>query len=160
MLVKTGSNTSEVKLTDVGVGVSQVLPALIQAFYTPPGSVVWMEQPEIHLHPQVQSRLADVMISAVQSNQKDRPRQIQLVIESHSEHFLNRLQRRVAEGAIKPGDVAIYFCREGKDSPNLEELKLDEDGNITNWPDNFFGDEMEDALARTKAAMDRRSSRL
>jgi len=51
VLVKTHASASEVKITDVGFGVSQVLPALVQAFYSPPYSPIWMEQPEIHLHP-------------------------------------------------------------------------------------------------------------
>lgn len=69
VLVRAGKSSPEVKLTDVGFGVSQVLPALVQAFYAQPDSTVWMEQPEIHLHPQVQANLADAFISAVQSNQ-------------------------------------------------------------------------------------------
>jgi predicted ATPase len=64
--------------------------------------MVWMEQPEIHLHPQVQTELADVFINAVQSCENGKPRNMQLIIESHSEHFLTRLQRRVAEGVICP----------------------------------------------------------
>lgn len=59
VLVKTHRDGSEVKLTDVGFGISQLLPALTQVFYSPPNSTVWMEQPEIHLHPQVQAELAD-----------------------------------------------------------------------------------------------------
>ena len=65
VMVKTHATASEVKITDVGFGVSQVLPALVHAFYCPPDSTIWMEQPEIHLHPQVQAELADVFISAV-----------------------------------------------------------------------------------------------
>lgn len=149
---------AEVKLTDVGVGVSQVLPALVEAFYAPPGSTVWMEQPEIHLHPQVRSRLADALISAVQSNDKDGPRNVQLVIESHSEHLLNRLQRRIAEGSLGLSEVAIYFCKSGRSGPELEALELNSEGNIANWPENFFGDAMEDVLARTEAAMKARIS--
>jgi predicted ATPase len=67
VLVRTHAGSPVVKLTDVGVGVSQVLPALVQAFHAPPHSVVWMEQPEIHLHPLAQANLADAFISAVQS---------------------------------------------------------------------------------------------
>lgn len=69
VLIKTGSKSPGVKITDVGFGVSQVLPALVQAYYCPPTSSVWMEQPEIHLHPQVQAELADVFISATQARQ-------------------------------------------------------------------------------------------
>lgn len=158
VLIKTHADSPEVKLTDVGFGISQVLPALVEAFYAPRNSTVWMEQPEIHLHPQVQARLADAFISAVQAWEAGRPRNVQLIVESHSEHFLTRLQRRVAEGVIAPEDVAIYFCKRSGKSAELQPLQLDLYGNIQNWPDNFFGDEMEDIAARTTAAMRRKIS--
>jgi predicted ATPase len=159
VLIKTGPRSPEVKITDVGFGVSQVLPALVQAFYCPPHSTVWMEQPEIHLHPQVQAELADVFISAIQSRQDGVERQVQLIVESHSEHFLNRLQRRVAEGVLTPDDVAVYFCRRSAAGADLEPLKLNLFGDIENWPPNFFGDEMADITARTLAAMNRKKAR-
>lgn len=156
VLVKTHAKAPEVKITDVGFGVSQVLPALVQAFYCPPNSTVWMEQPEIHLHPQVQAELADVFICATQARENSKERHVQLIVESHSEHFLNRLQRRVAEGTVKPDDVAVYFCRRAGSATELEPLRLNLFGEIENWPENFFGDEMADIAGRTLAAMKRK----
>jgi predicted ATPase len=156
VLLRTHAKAPEVKITDVGFGISQVLPALVQAFYCPPHSTVWMEQPEIHLHPQVQAELADVFISATQAREGGKPRDVQLIVESHSEHFLNRLQRRVAEGVIEPKDVAVYFCRRAGAATELEPLKLNMFGEIENWPENFFGDEMADIAGRTIAAMKRK----
>lgn len=153
VLVKIHAKAPEVKITDVGFGVSQVLPVLVQAFYCPPNSTVWMEQPEIHLHPQVQAELADVFVSAIRSRQDGTPRNVQLIIESHSEHFLNRLQRRIAEGGLAPEDVAIYFCKREGGVTELEPLNVNLYGDIENWPENFFGDEMADLMARTLAAM-------
>lgn len=153
VLVKTHAGAPEVKITDVGFGVSQVLPALVQAFYCPPNSTVWMEQPEIHLHPQVQAELADVFISAIKARENGKERDVQLIIESHSEHLLNRLQRRIAEGELAPKDVAIYFCHRSDSSTELEPLRVNMFGEIENWPDNFFGDEMADIAARTIAAV-------
>ena len=158
VLIKTGAHTPEVKITDVGFGVSQVLPALVQAFYCPPNSTVWMEQPEIHLHPQVQAELADLFISAIQARQDSVERHVQLIVESHSEHFLNRLQLRVAEGVLTPDDVAVYFCRRSSSGAELEPLRLNLFGEIENWPENFFGDEMADIAARTLAAMKRKKA--
>lgn len=156
VLIKTHQNAPEVKLTDVGFGISQVLPALVQAFYAPPYSTVWMEQPEVHLHPQVQAELADAFISAIQAREKGRPRHVQLVVESHSEHFLLRLQRRIAEGAVSPEDVAVYFANRTERGLDLEALRLNAYGEIENWPDNFFGDDMGELAARTNAAIKRR----
>jgi predicted ATPase len=153
VLVETHQGAPVVKITDVGFGVSQVLPAIVQAFYCPPNSTVWMEQPEIHLHPQVQSELADVFISAIKARQNGKARNVQLIVESHSEHFLNRLQRRIAEGVLTTDEVAIYFCRRTNSGTELESLRLNLFGEIENWPDNFFGDEMEDITQRTLAAM-------
>ena len=156
VVVKTHATASEVKITDVGFGVSQVLPALVQSFYCQPNSTIWMEQPEIHLHPQVQAELADVFISAIQARENGKERNVQLIVESHSEHFLNRLQRRVAEGTVAPEEVAVYFCRRAGSATELEPLSLNMFGEIKNWPENFFGDEMADIAGRTLAAMQRK----
>ncbi|WP_372609467.1 DUF3696 domain-containing protein [Halomonas sp.] len=159
VLIQTHIGTPWVKLTDVGFGISQVLPALVQAFYTPPGSVLWMEQPEIHLHPRVQANLADVFISAIQAREDGENRNTQLIIESHSEHFLNRLQRRVAEGEVMPDDVSIYFVSRKSGAAHIEPLQLNEFGDIENWPDDFFGDDMEDITQRALAAARKRKAR-
>ncbi len=158
VIVETGAAGVEVKLTDVGVGVSQVLPAIIQAFYCEPNSTVWMEQPEIHLHPQVQAELADVFIDAIHARENGVSRNVQLVIESHSEHFLNRLLRRVAEESVKPDDIAIYFADSHVDGARLEPIRINQFGEVENWPENFFGDEMADLTGRTVAAARRRNA--
>jgi predicted ATPase len=160
VLVKTHTKASEVKITDVGFGVSQVLPALVQAFYCPPNSTIWMEQPEIHLHPQVQAELADVFISATQARENGKERHVQLIVESHSEHFLNRLQLRIAQGTVAPEDIAVYFCRRVGSATELEPLRLTMFGEIENWPENFFGDEMADIAGRAFAAMQRKKELL
>jgi predicted ATPase len=157
VIIKTHADAPPVKLTDVGFGVSQVLPALVQAFYAPRGSTIWMEQPEIHLHPAAQSNLADAFISAIKSYENEAPRDTQLIVETHSEHFLTRLQRRVAEGSLSPEEVAVYFVSHRGGSAHIEKLELDLAGEISNWPLNFFGDEMGDIAARTLAALKRQA---
>jgi predicted ATPase len=151
VLVKTGAHMPDVKLTDVGFGVSQVLPVVVECFYVPPRSVVIFEQPEIHLHPRVQAELADLFIDAIRARERGGPRSCQFIIESHSEHFLRRLQRRIAEEHISADDTALYFVHTKQDHARLEALDLDRFGNIRNWPEGFFGDEMEDLVARTRA---------
>ena len=142
-----------VDLPDVGFGVSQVLPVLAQCFYAPPGSIILMEQPEIHLHPSAQSALADVMIDAIGSRENRKERGIQLIIESHSEHFLRRLQRRIAEGDVLKEEVSAYFANITRTPATLEPLDIDDYGNIKNWPQDFFGDEMGDIIEQSKAAI-------
>ena len=151
--VRTSPSSAEAHLPDVGFGISQVLPVIVECFYPPPNSTIVLEQPEIHLHPQVQKVLADLFIEAIQAREEGENRGVQLLVESHSEHFLHRLLRRIAENKVQPGDVAIYFCRPGGDGSTIEELRVGEDGSIANWPENFFGDEMEDIAGRMDAAL-------
>lgn len=157
--VRRTTSSTPVMLTDVGFGVSQVLPVLVLLAYAEPGDTVILEQPEIHLHPAVQARLADIILEAALA------REIQVLVESHSEHLLTRLQRRIAEQDFSNGlrvsaeDVAIYFCSQSNDESELRELQLDLFGNITNWPEEFFGDPMKDRLAMLEAALRREGGR-
>jgi predicted ATPase len=153
--VKTPLGVETVLLPDVGFGVSQVLPVVVQCFYAQPDSTLILEQPEIHLHPAVQSDLADLFIETIKSREGGSPRRIQLLVESHSEHFLRRLQRRIAEKAIEASDVALYFCESGADGASIWPLEVDVFGNIRNWPRDFFGDQMEDIAAHAKESLKR-----
>lgn len=154
--IRTKGSRDWVDLPDVGFGISQVLPVLVQCFYAPPGSIIIMEQPEIHLHPSAQSALADVMIDVINSREDGEDRSIQLIIETHSEHFLRRLQRRIAEDSVSRDRVSAYFANITKTPAVLEPLRIDLFGNIQNWPDNFFGDEMQDIAEQSKAALKKR----
>lgn len=151
VLVKTAAKLPDVKLTDVGFGVSQMLPVIVECFYVPRRSIVILEQPEIHLHPSVQADLADLFVDAIRAREGGEPRDIQLIVESHSEHFLRRLQRRIAERELAPEDAALYFVHTKGGHARIDELDIDLFGNIRNWPDGFFGDEMEDLVARAEA---------
>ncbi len=151
-MVKRDSNSPQALLTDVGFGVSQILPALVLLHYVPEGSTILMEQPEIHLHPSVQSGLADVIIKVAQT------RKLQVVIESHSEHLLRRFQRRVADETCKSDFIKLYFCDAKNGESRLVDLDLDMYGEIKNWPDNFFGDEMTEIAETRKAVLRRKIS--
>lgn len=152
VLVRTTAKGTDVTLPDVGFGVSQVLPVLVQCFYAQPNQTILLEQPEIHLHPSVQMGLADLFIETVHSREQANDRSIQLIVESHSEHFLRRLQRRVAERKLRPDQVALYFCRRSDNGAVLQPLEVNLFGDIKNWPEDFFGDEMGEISARLTAA--------
>ena len=154
--VQKTPESSEVLLTDVGFGVSQILPVITLCYYVPEGSTILIEQPEIHLHPKVQAGLADVFIHATKT------RNIQIILESHSEHLLKRLQRRTAEFglngneySINNNNINLYFCETLKGSSAITALKLDTFGNILNYPPNFFGDDFGEIAAMTKAQIER-----
>ena len=150
--VKATPTATEVLLPDVGFGVSQILPVLVNCAMLPEGSTLLLEQPEIHLHPFAQAALADVLIDAITS------RNLQIIVESHSEHLLRRIQRRIAREVIHPDDVALYFCHVENGSSAVEALDVDAYGNIRNWPKDFFGDEMGELADMTVAAMERQKA--
>ncbi len=158
--VKTKGAKVWVDIPDVGFGVSQVLPVLVQLFYAQPGSIILMEQPELHLHPNAQAALADVMISAIKARENAKERNIQLIIETHSEHFLRRLQRRIAEvnldKSLSIDQLRAYFADSTNTPPILNPLEIDLFGNILNWPEGFFGDITGDIYAQANAALRRK----
>ncbi len=151
--VRRTSEAAEVLITDVGFGVSQILPVLVLCFYVPEHSTVILEQPEIHLHPTVQAGLADILIDTWDK------RRVQVILESHSEHLLNRLQRRLAECKVEGEEIGLYFCETSRTHSNITELDLDLFGNIANWPQHFFGDQFGEIAAMSKAAQQRRRDR-
>lgn len=141
------ANGSVSNLKDVGVGVSQVLPVIVAALFARPGDIVIVEEPESHLHPMAQTQLAELFI------QVSRDKGVQFIIESHSEHLLLRLQRRVAERRLQAEGVAMYFLKKREGQASIERLQMNEAGDIANWPEHFFGDDMAEIAARTMAAI-------
>jgi hypothetical protein len=152
VLVSKTKQSPEVLITDVGFGLSQVLPVIVMCYYVEEGSVLLLEQPELHLHPSAQAWLADIFIDVVNN------RGVQIIVESHSEHFLRRLQRRIAEEEIKNDKTALYFCSAENSASKTEKLDVNMFGDITNWPKDFFGDEMGELTAKTEAAMRRQGA--
>lgn len=152
-LLKVPDFDWDANVADVGVGVSQVLPIVILAHFVSEGSIILLEQPELHLHPSVQAELAEMFFELASE------RNIQFIIETHSEYLLTRLQRRLAErkvGELEDKDIKIYVCKRKQTQSSLEQLKLDEDGRILNWPPKFFGDTVSDKEAIMKAFVEKR----
>lgn len=142
--VKIKGSSSFVNIPDVGFGVSQVLPVIVELFYAPKNSIIIIEQPEIHLHPAAQAQLADVIIDAINMSENGEKRNLQVILETHSEHLLRRLQRRMAEEKLSNEQFKAYFADNNKNPARLGKLRMDEYGNIENWPKDFFGDMEED----------------
>ena len=148
-IVQTRNGGAEAMLTDVGIGISQVRPVVTLLHYVPEGSIVLLEQPELHLHPLAQAGLADVIVHAATH------RKVQIILESHSEHLLLRLQRRIAEERIGSDKVTLYFCDSPNGNSGIRRLELDEFGNIRNWPDKFMGDAFTEASEAELARLGR-----
>jgi predicted ATPase len=133
--VKLNSSGIEVHLPDVGFGVSQILPILVECLRTKPEETIVLEQPEIHLHPSLQSKLADFFICMAKSGKK-------LVIETHSEHLINRLCLRIAQeesGEIKELLNTLFVSFDEKQKTSVvKPIQINEFGEIQNWPVGFF----------------------
>jgi|SaaInlStandDraft_1057018.scaffolds.fasta_scaffold12753_1 predicted ATPase len=142
--LKVKQNGLNLDITDVGFGISQVLPIIVQGFLSKKDSLTIIEQPEIHLHPKMQAELADLFIDVVKDDNKNSDKV--LLIETHSESILKRLRRRIAEKEISNNDVAIYFIH-GKNKINhsatIERLEITETGAF-NWPKEFYSTDLED----------------
>ena len=151
--LRTKESLDWVDLPDVGFGFSQVLPVLVQCFYAPKNSIIIIEQPELHLHPSAQSELADVLIDVIKARENDADRNIQLLIETHSEHFLLRLLRRIAEKPNLGKEVSAYFANPTETPAKLEKLEINHSGYIKNWPENFFGNQMQDIILQAEGMM-------
>lgn len=141
-------NKVEVTPSDVGIGISQILPLLIQGLSDissnssrPSRSsssklnFKFVEQPELHLHPRLQANLADFFISTTSSN-----KQLRWILETHSEALMLRIQKRIRNKTLLPEMVSVHYVNPVKGGHSeIMELRLDEEGDfIDDWPDGFF----------------------
>lgn len=138
LLIENGDQASNLK--DVGVGVSQVIPVIVAALFAQPGHIVIVEEPESHLHPLAQSKLAELLA------QVSKERNVQFIVETHSEHLFRRMQTLIAKQQITPKDAAMYFVERDGKAARMRPLELDDFGRVKNWPEGFFGD----ALGETR----------
>ena len=139
---RTGTPVSH---RDVGIGVSQVLPVLVSAFASE-NRLVAIEQPEIHLHPALQAELGDVFIESALGDRSNT-----FLIETHSEHLLLRILRRIRETnegeltedipAIRPEQVTVLYVQPGRDGTQVIHIPVTSDGEFEcPWPEGFFAE--------------------
>lgn len=142
-----------VTIADVGFGVSQLLPILVLGLRAPEPSLLLLEQPEIHLHPKVQAGLADFFLTLSTTERR-------LIVETHSDHFINRLRRRIAEDPTDQlkDQVSILFIHpaQGGRGAAIEPLRVDRFGVIENWPPNFLPESADEAEAIVLAGLEKR----
>ena len=138
-----------IALPDVGFGVSQLLPFIVQSLVAA-GRIISIEQPEVHVHPKLQADLGDLLAAAIKEPRQGHaqdpsaeivltPRQNQFIIETHSEHLILRLQRLVRKKVLNPEDISVIYVSRRPEGAKAEQLRLDEDGDfIDEWPNGFF----------------------
>jgi predicted ATPase len=123
--------TDTVNIADVGFGVSQVLPVIVALLVAQPGQLVYIEQPEIHLHPRAQIALSEIFADAAN-------RGVRVVVETHSELFMMGIQALVAEDKLDPNAVKLHwFSRQSDGSSQVTSADLDETGAFGDWPEDF-----------------------
>ncbi|MDE0638516.1 MAG: AAA family ATPase [Candidatus Poribacteria bacterium] len=123
--------TDMVNIADVGFGVSQVLPVLVALIVAEPGQLVYLEQPELHLHPNAQVKLAQVLADAAK-------RGVRVVAETHSSLLLLGVQTLVAEGKLSPELVKLHWFSRNEDGiTEVDSVDLDEAGTYGEWPVDF-----------------------
>jgi len=127
-------------LSDVGFGLSQFLPIIVADLQLPDESTLFVAQPEIHLHPSVQSSFGGYLVNQVKTNSKN------YVIETHSEYLLNKIRLAVVKGEIDQNDVKVLFIEDKIDGNEIHKITFNTDGQILNAPNNFFKTYMMDVM--------------
>ena len=126
-----GTSSEMISIADVGIGTSQVLPVLVALHAAAPGQFVYVEQPELHLHPKAQAALAGVLVSAVN-------RGVRLIIETHSPALLQALQIQIATGKLDPERARFHwFQRDGDGATKVDSVTPTADGAYGDWPEDF-----------------------
>jgi hypothetical protein len=134
-------------LADVGYGNSQVLPVIAAGYNLAEGATFMVEQPELHLHPKAQSDLGDFFADLYDRN-------VQCILETHSEHLILRLQRHVAEGRIRAEDLCVYFVYPLEGKKQAVKLTLGEDGIFREpWPRGFFEERLKEVTELSRASV-------
>ena len=140
-----------VNIADVGFGVSQVLPVLVALLVAGQGQLVYLEQPELHLHPRAQYALAKILAETAK-------RGVKLVVETHSALLLRQVQTLMAKGDLDPDLVKLHwFSRNPEDgTTSIRSADLDENGAFGDWPEDFGDVELKAEGAYLDAVEERR----
>lgn len=118
-------------IADVGLGVSQTLPVVVALLAAKPGQMVYIEQPEIHLHPKAQVAMAKLLANAAS-------RGVRVVVETHSSLLLTGVQTLVASGDLDPKKVVLHwFQRNDEGQTAITSSDVDEAGRFGDWPVDF-----------------------
>ena len=134
--------TRRYRATNVGFGLSYVLPVLT-GLLAAPGTLCLIENPEAHLHPRGQTKLAELAVRASLAG-------VQVMAETHSDHFIDGVRIAVRDGLMQPDDVAIHYFERHDGKTVVTSPQVDSDGRLSSWPAGFF-DQHEENLARLLA---------
>lgn len=138
-LLKEKDSGITVSLNDIGFGVSQILPILVQSMLSEDETII-IEQPEIHIHPKLQAELGTLFAECIKE-----PYNNHFIIETHSENIILRLQKLIRKNVISNNDVAVIYVDKNMNGATCLNLRLDKNGNfIDKWPNGFFEESFEE----------------
>lgn len=138
--VRVKNNGAITPLSDVGFGVSQMLPILLADVQLGEDSTLYAAQPEIHLHPSVQAEFGSYLVNEVKKSNK------RYIIETHSEYLINRIRLEIVKKTIPSNDVKVFYLGENNGEVTVSQLYFTEDGRILNAPSDFFQTYMMDVM--------------
>jgi predicted ATPase len=133
---------------NLGVGVTQIFPIVVSGLLAEPGDILIIDEPEVHLHPRMQTRLADFLISMALSGR-------QCLIETHSEYIIEQIRYRIASAPSEKhleNQVKIYFSEKTNGVSNFKDIKINKYAKLSEWPKGFF-DESQEVIGRIMAAV-------
>ncbi len=133
-------------LVDVGQGLNQVFPVVVQRLFplsNPRLEII--EEPESHLHPGAHGAVADLFLEGLEQSN------LQMLVETHSEMFLLRLRRSVAEGKVDPRKIGLYYVEDDGTASRMVPMEMDELGEVDGWPMEVFAEDYHEALALRRA---------
>jgi predicted ATPase len=128
------------RATNVGFGLSYVLPVLVALVWSPPGALVLIENPEAHLHPRGQTKLGELAARAAAAG-------VQILAETHSDHFMDGVRIAVRDHIVKPNEVSFHYFSQKGPGASVSTPSIDAEGRLSEWPAGFF-DQHEENLVR------------
>jgi len=127
--------TAQFRPENTGFGLTYVLPVVTAVLSARPGDLLLIENPESHLHPSGQSLVANLIAIACENG-------VQIIVETHSDHVLNGVRTSVKGRDLDSDNVCIFFLSRDTDNPehsaDVEEIRIDSKGKISDWPSGFF----------------------
>lgn len=168
--IELENDRMKINIRDVGLGMIHALPLVVRAFMpTNEETLIIMEEPELHLHPAAHGNLAQLFAESIYKNVEDNrvldPNR-KYLIETHSQNFVLRLRRLIAEGKLDNENVVIYYVdyKEDSQESNLKRINIDKSGRTINesgeiyWPKNIFGQTLDETSAIRTAQLNQQNN--
>ncbi len=152
-IVLSNEKITDINIFNTGSGIKQSLPLIVRSYMpVEVETLIIIEEPETHLHPSAHGDLAERFVNSYKEDNRRK-----YLIETHSENFILRIQRLIADKTLTKDDVKIYYVDydEKNFCSNLKEIIIEEDGEFEDWPDNIFNESLDEVIKLRKAQKER-----